>query len=58
MSTIWFFIFGAIYSGPHNLHSEDAVLTSISALGGIKVDFGKYLVRQSIASLFFVCRNL
>lgn len=30
----------------------------VSALGGFKVDFGKYLVGQSIVSLFFVKRNL
>lgn len=30
----------------------------VSALGGFKVDFGKYLVGQSIVSLFFVKGNL
>lgn len=30
----------------------------VNALSGLKIDFGKYLVGQSIVSLFFVERNL
>lgn len=55
--------FGLLYLGPFIVDLTTCIQKmqsqpGISALGGVKVDFGKYLVRQSIASLFFVCRNL